>query len=841
MTRDWRELLRLRRLITRRLLLSRLSLGLERLAAALWMPVLFLSGFVILVLFDVLPAFPAVIHWLALAAFAGAVGRFAYMGFRDFSWPSLLEARHRLETSSGVDHRPLTAWEDNLGYKAGPRQNALWMAHRLRMRQLIERLVPPWPAAVIANRDPYAVRGLLAVLVIVGVVGAWGDIGPRFVRAVNPALAANADSLDVKVWLTPPSYTQKPPVLLDPNGEQELAGPVQAPVGTQVLAVVTGTKRPTRLTVDSTSIDLTTMDDNSLRYEGTLPVGSRLEIRQTGQILGAWTLQPIPDAPPSISLIDVPEETGRYRLRFRYRAEDDYGIAGVTGRIDRPGETRAYAQHWGTSFTLSVPPLSPKTVEHQSFHDLTAHPWAGEIVTLILTASDAADQSSNSEPVQFQLPERPFAHPVAATIIRYRKDLIADPSTAPLAARALGRLMEVPETYGGDVIAHLAMSSARGRLTLQDATDVMDSVIDLMWRAALRIEDGAFAVAEQALEDAENALEEAIERGASPEEISRLISRLQRALMEYYQALAEKMPEGAFPFSELNTDMQMLESEDLSQMMEQLRQLSEMGAENAAREMMSNLRNMLEMLRNANLNPMNNPDVQAAREMMEELKDITQEQSDMLNDSFEQARQQALRRNQDGQTRRGRRERWRNEFRQQQPSGSEQDQAARQEQQQGAAEDQSELRQRLGELMGRMAEMTGDVSDDLGEAEQAMRDAEGALREGAWRSASDAQAEALANLQNGMQGAAQQLMQALAEKGLAGLIPMPGQTGQPFGAMGPNIGPDQGEDVELPTEPDTRGLSQKSRAILEEIRRRAGQRLRPREERDYLRRLLEQF
>ena len=78
-------------------------------------------------------------------------------------------------------------------------------------------------------------------------------------------------------------------------------------------------------------------------------------------------------------------------------------------------------------------------------------------------------------------------------------------------------------------------------------------------------------------------------------------------------------------------------------MMEQLRQLAEMGADNAAREMMSNLRNMLEMLRNAALNPMNNPEVEAAQEMMEELKDITQQQSDMLNETFEQARQQSYR------------------------------------------------------------------------------------------------------------------------------------------------------------------------------------------------------
>ena len=122
-----------------------------------------------------------------------------------------------------------------------------------------------------------------------------------------------------------------------------------------------------------------------------------------------------------------------------------------------------------------------------------------------------------------------------------------------------------------------------------------------------------------------------------------------------------------------------------------------------------------------------------------------------------------------------------------------------------------------------------------------MRDAESALRQESWRMASDSQSEALANLQNGMQGAAQQLMQALAEQGISGLIPLPGQAGQPFGTLGPNLGPDQDEEFELPSEPDTRGLSQRSRVILEEIRRRAGQRLRSQEERQYLRRLLEQF
>lgn len=833
MTRDWRELLRLRRLIARRLFLARLSLGLERLTSSLWTAMLLIGVFCAIALFDVLPSLPSLVHGLTLALLAGGLLIALRNGFAGFAWPSALEARHRLETESGTPHRPLTAWEDNLGYKADTGQNRLWLAHRLRMRSLIEKLKAPWPTALIAQRDQFAIRGVLLLLIFVGVLGAQGDIAPRFVRAVNPTLAGDAGPIDVKVWLTPPTYTGRPPVLLDPNANDYVDLAIASPVGTGALVVVTGTRRSTRLTVDDTSIDLSLTDDSSQRYEGPLPIGTQLEIRQTGKTLASWQLNPIPDHPPAITIDDTPEETGRDRLRLKYSAEDDYGVVAVSGRIDRPDETRPYAKDWAVDFSMSVPPLNEKEFSYQSFHDFTAHPWAGKDVQLELLVTDAAGQLGTSETVIFQLPERTFSHLVAATLIQYRKDLIEDPSTAPMAARALSRLIEVPAGYGGDVVAHLAMSSARSRLDLQDATAVLDSVIDLMWRAAVRMEDGGMAVAEQALSDAEDALKEAIENGASPEEISRLVSRLQRALMEYYQALAEQMPDGSFPMADANGDLQTMGSEDLAQMMEQLRQLSEMGADDAAKKMMSDLSGMLEMLRNAALNPQTHPDIEAAKQMMDELKEITEEQSDMLNKSFEEARKQALDRNSpNGEPQNG------PESQNENATEEASDDAQKGE---DAAEAQEKLRQRLGDLVGRMADMTGHIPEDLAESDQAMRDATQALGDQSWRPASDAQAQALAGLQSGMQGAAQQMMQALAAQGLAGLIPMPGQAGQPLGSLGPNLGPDQGDEVDLPSEPDTRGLSQRSREILEEIRRRAGQRLRSSEERQYLRRLLEQF
>lgn len=841
MTRDWRELLRLRRLIARRLFLARLSLGIERLTSALWAALMLVGVFIIISLFDILPSLPGLMHALSLALLAAGILVTLRKGFSEFTWPTALEARHRLETGSDTPHRPLTAWEDNLGYKAGPEQNRLWLAHRLRMRALIEKLKAPWPVSMIAQRDQFALRSILAVLIFVGVLGAQGDIGPRFARALNPTLTSDTGPIDVKVWLTPPPYTGRPPVFLDPETPDPPALAIATPAGTEALIVVTGTRRNTRLVVDDVSLNLDLMDDSSQRYEGPLPIGEQLEIRQTGRTLGSWSLTPIPDTAPTIAIANTPEETARYRLRLKYAANDDYGVVAVSGRIDRPSEKRPYAKGWAEDFAISVPPLDQKEFEYQSFHDFTSHPWAGKEVTLSLLATDAAGNTGTSETVQFRLPERTFSHLVAATIIQYRKDLIDDPSTAPSAARALSRLMEVPGSYGGDVIAHLAMATARSRLDLQDATTVLDSVIDLMWQAAIRMEDGGMAVAEQALQDAEDALREAVENGASPEEINRLVSRLQRALMEYYKTLAEQMPDGSFPMADPNGELRTMGSEDLAQMMEQLRQLSEMGADEAAKKMMADLSGMLEMLRNAALNPMSHPDIEAAKQMMDELKQITEEQSDMLNTSFEEARKQALDRNQIPQPGEN------GSQTQTQPNSSQENGDTPEESPdtaqnaQSAAESQEQLRQRLGELVGRMAEMTGQVPDELSKSDQAMREAAKALRDESWRPASDAQAEALAGLQSGMQGAAQQMMEALAEQGLAGMIPMPGQAGQPMGSLGPNLGPDQGEDVDLPNEPDTRGLSQRSREILEEIRRRAGQRLRSNEERQYLRRLLDQF
>jgi hypothetical protein len=143
--------------------------------------------------------------------------------------------------------------------------------------------------------------------------------------------------------------------------------------------------------------------------------------------------------------------------------------------------------------------------------------------------------------------------------------------------------------------------------------------------------------------------------------------------------------------------------------------------------------------------------------------------------------------------------------------------------------------------MQRFAEMTGDLPQEMGQAELAMREAEQALGEGNPSRATAPQGEALELLTEGMQSMLDQMAEQFAQQGL---MPIPGQAmprrqpgEDPLGRRMEGEGGFSGQDVEVPSE----SVRERARSILEELRRRAGERGRPAEELDYIDRLLERF
>jgi polyhydroxyalkanoate synthesis regulator phasin len=163
----------------------------------------------------------------------------------------------------------------------------------------------------------------------------------------------------------------------------------------------------------------------------------------------------------------------------------------------------------------------------------------------------------------------------------------------------------------------------------------------------------------------------------------------------------------------------------------------------------------------------------------------------------------------------------------------------------GAAGEQEALRRMLGEMMRQMGEGQGDIPQPFGRAERAMRDAAEALRQGQPGQAVGPQTDALDQLQQAMRSMQEQMQQQMMGQDPGDPSGEPGESpprqaerdplGRPLERNG-NGNYDNG-DVKIPDQMEV----QKAREILDELRRRAGERSRPEIERDYIDRLLKRF
>jgi hypothetical protein len=143
-----------------------------------------------------------------------------------------------------------------------------------------------------------------------------------------------------------------------------------------------------------------------------------------------------------------------------------------------------------------------------------------------------------------------------------------------------------------------------------------------------------------------------------------------------------------------------------------------------------------------------------------------------------------------------------------------------------------------------MGEGDGDIPQPFGRAERAMRDAVDALNRSAPGQAVGPQTEALDQLQQAARAMAEQMNQMGQGDGQndingqpTGRRPRQNADRDPLGRDRSGNGTYDEGDVKIPDQSDV----QKSRQILDELRRRAGERERPELEREYIDRLLKRF
>ncbi|MDJ0935678.1 MAG: DUF4175 domain-containing protein [Kiloniellales bacterium] len=799
-------------LLSARLRAAQSVLFWETLWPRIW-PLVGLAGlFLALALLDLLPALPAWAHTLVLAGFLGAAALFSWRALRRLHWPALAAARHRVERDSGLDHRPLTGLEDHLASGGrDPAASALWELHRRRLLARVAKLRLGLPRASLVRVDPLGLRTLVVLLLVVAAIDGRNDWQDRLVRAVLPqaaAAAALASGLDV--WITPPEYTGLPPLLLDKDQEPKVT--VTVPIGSQVLAQVQGGRSEPSLRIGDEETAFESFGGDAYRISREIRVGTQLEILQAGRPLAAWPIQILPDNAPEIEFLSPPGGRERNALRLEFGAVDDYGLDTATAEIRR---LEADPETEPLVLELPLPGHHLKTAESASYHDLTPHPWAGLPVEITLLASDALGQTGRSDPVRTVLPERIFNHPVARALVELRKQLTLEPERRFPVIQVLRELYERPDHYFHDIVVALAIRSAERRLGVDPSDEAVPEVQKLLWDTALRIEEGELALAEADLREIQEALQEALAEGAPDEEIQELLNQLEQAMDRFLSELSEQLmqdlgeQDGELP--EMNNADQLINSEDLQSLIEAARELARTGQMEAAREMLAQLRELLENLRaNPFAQQMDDANRQAMQ-MMQEMERMIGEQQDLLDRSFDRAQRQE-------------------QFDPQRMGRENSNDAQRQE----------SLRRALGEMMRQLGDALGEIPQPLGNAEQSMRGAVESLERGEPGKATGPQGEALDQMQQGMQSMVEAMMQQMGQGsgGRAGAFGwQPGTDRDPLGRSPAGQGLDNLGGVEIPDQMEMRRV----REIMQELQRRAGQPSRPRFERDYIDRLLRRF
>ncbi len=872
--------------LRRPLFLTRAGMVAERVTRGFW-PVWSILFLLIAALgFGAQDVMPVEIVWgggvLAIAGLAWSV----IHGVRRFRWPTRTEALSRLDAT--LPGRPIAAITDAqaLG-RSDQASSGVWRTHVARMADRAAQARAERPDLRVARRDPFALRYVAATAILLAIL-----FGSVWRVTEVPALASggvpvNADSGPTwEAWVEPPAYTGKPSLYLNslagdrldvPEGSMatlRLYGPAD-----RIAMTETVSGQPAPVADPKAPPETVRALDFEIVRSGTIDI--------TGPGGRTFTLNVLPDNAPTIAFSgDITHEADG-TLAQPFTATDDYAVTAgkATVTLDGAAIDRRYGLATDPEpqpdLVLDLP--MPITGSRANFtdslvEDASKHPFANLPVRMTLEVTDGRGQSGVSETRSLVLPGRRFFDPLASAVIEMRRDLLWNRGNGARVAQILRALTHEPEGFIKNERAFLMLRVAMRRLDAGLAQGplsqtIRDEMAEALWEIAVLIEDGGLADALARMQQAQERLSEAIRNGASPSEIQKLMDDLKQATDDYIRQLAENMQrQGADePDQQAQNQGQQITGDQIQQMMDEIQKLMEEGRMAEAQELLDQLSRMMENLKVTEGQGANGPQGPGGK-AMKNLQDTLRGQQDLSDDSFRDLQQQfnpgqpgqgpqgqgqqpgqpgqGQGQGQDGQGQQGQ-DQGDGQMPGQDPRpGQGQGQGGDPQQGQGSgslAERQQALRDELrrqqqGQLPGEGTPEGDAARQALKDAERAMDGAEQALRDGDLSGAIDKQAEAIENLREGLRNMGDAMARNQQEQ-------PGGQQGEKFGDAGREmprdpLGRDAGQSGRIGTDQNMlqgEDIYRRARDILDEIRRRAGEQARPKTERDYLRRLLDQF
>lgn len=817
-----------------------------------------------------LAALFASLSWLGLFALMprwlhlGVLGLFAlaglialYLPFR-FRLPDEDAITARIEDVNGLIHEPLAVQSGQMATGINdPFAVALWQEHKRRMAERLKNLQSGVPRPHIPERDPYALRAIVALLFVTASAYSLSPNSGRIADAFHIRAGSATTVARIDAWVTPPPYTGRAPVFLTTTiDEAASAKPITIPQGSIVNIRVIGGSSERLNTTDSTGhrSEIQPVAVKEDEEQQTLVDGSRnfryeLTQDQTLTLSGTdarWNFSVTPDNPPTIRFTKEPTHALNGTLQLAYEITDDYGPAKAYGEIvplDMAYEDEEIAPLYeAPELPLALPRRGTK--EATTAKDLSEHPWAGQKVALTLVVTDAGGKSARSETKIITLPERPFTNPLAKAVAEQRRILALDATQRDHVRDMLSALMIRPEETIKNTAHYLGLITIRTRLRLATGDDALRDTADYMWQVALGIEDGNLSAAEKRLRQAQEALRNALQNGASQEEIEKLTAELRNAMQEFMREFAQRQQQNPNASNQpIDPNARVLTEKDLQRMMDQIENLARQGSRDQAEQLLSQLQ---DLMNNLQMGQQSQPGQQGQgqgqanqmQQQMNKLGDLMRRQQQTMNETFnlDQQMQQQFNNGEgefgeDGQMPGDDGSMGQGEPQQGgQPGGtpSEMAEAMRKLQQQ-----QQQLQQELQKLTDDLKGMGIDPNQDFSDAGKSMGNAADALGRSEGSEAGDQQGSALEALRRGGRDMMQKMQQAMGQEGQ-------GQSGQNGQRGRDPLGREQGgmsneNGVKIPGEIDI----QRAREILDEIRRKLGNALTPQMEKEYLQRLLQ--
>lgn len=687
----------------------------------------------------------------------------------------------------------------------------LWQIHQNRLRAQLDSYPLPRLASNLSLHDPYALRLLcLLIFIACGFIAGAEKIS-RLQSALSWPLGQNQILTRIDVWIDPPSYTHRPPLIIDTSLSHSLTVPVHS-------TLIAHSSDEAELTLQSDETipqDNIQFDKQSHELRAQIDRDGTLTLYANGQKLNSLHILIIPDHLPRIHFTDRLTQTEAGKLDVSYNIDDDYGIIQALAHFSSPRVSGL--KHEGRilipppEVNLELPAQNGRGDAHTNI-DITAHPWAGVYADLQLSAKDEAQNEGVSEKRFIHIPERHFTKSLPRILIEQRRLIAFSADDTRQSSEALSALMLDPDIFNIDASNYLNLRHIISSLHhAQNDQDLLD-VVDFMWAMAVDLEDGALNDAEKALRDAENDLEQALKNNSDQDRLEELMNHYSKALQTYLSELDHHQDQNATQ-SQNQSASRVITTEDLAQLIRDMNEKAQKGDLIGALNELQQLQNIMHHLQAGSAQKDSRQ--RQAEQSMGELDHLMREQQMLHDQTYDQ---------------------FSSSDKNKKSQSDNQDQSR-------LAHEQDQLAQKLNQLLNKLDELDPSDHSHLSHAEEAMKEAGRSLSSSSngKEKALEAQTNAIEQLQQGLQDLANNLMNKNNSDGAeqsAG-----DQNGQQGNPKTDPLGRQNAQNGRQHSPFDLPGASaaQRAQSILQELRSRLSSPTRPNDELNYLERLLKTY